>query len=125
MSSLKWLKHAFAVDAAAPRGPTAEQSAVIDRLCREIVRRRLTTPAVIYLEMSRPLGFVAAQALHFFTPLISALTDSEGHRHFAEFLESRHAIDFLLDRLHAIERDESLPSRRETEEARRESDHTP
>ncbi|MGD9856555.1 MAG: hypothetical protein AB7U20_16530 [Planctomycetaceae bacterium] len=120
MPSLDWLKHAFAVGTAERLEPAVEQSEVVDRLCGEIVRRGLTTPAIVYLEMSRPLGFLAAQAIHFFTPLIAALTDAQEHRHFADFLEQRGAIDYLLGRIDAIEREGSPRRRRDTEEARSE-----
>lgn len=117
MPSLEWFKHAFAIEAAESVEPTEQQRAIVDRLCDEIVRRKLTTPAILYLEMSRPLGFLAAQAIHFFTPLIAAFTDAQGHRHFAEFLEHRGAIDYLLERIEAIGRDESQRRCGDTEDS--------
>lgn len=120
MRSLEWLRHAFAVETAEAVEPTDEQRAIIDRVCRAIVRRRLTTPAILYLEMSRPLGFLTAQAIHFFSPIIGALTDAQGHRHFAAFLEQRGAVDYLLERLEEIDRDSSPRRRRDAEDARSE-----
>jgi hypothetical protein len=99
---MHWLKHAFAVETG-PAEPTPEQEAVVEKLCREIVRRRLVSPALVFLEMSRPLNFLGAQALHFLAPLISAVTDDAGHRHFAAFLERRGAIDLLCERIQALE----------------------
>ncbi|MCA9074930.1 MAG: hypothetical protein KDA93_07855 [Planctomycetaceae bacterium] len=107
MAFLDELRHAFAVEPAGSVEPTESQRVLIDRLCQEIARRGLTTPAIVYLEMSRPLGFVTAQAIHFFSPIISLFTDQQGHRKFAEFLEHRGAIDYLLDRLEALDRDDS------------------
>lgn len=107
-----WLRHAFAVDEG-PFEPTPRQAAVADRLCREIVRRRLTTPALAFLEMSRPMNYMGAQAVHFFTPLIKALTDTDA-RHFAEFLEHRASIEYLCRRLEELEAQASGPERNET-----------
>jgi hypothetical protein len=121
MAFLDDLRHAFAVDARETVEPTDAQRAVIDRLCGEIVRRRLTTPAILYLEMSRPLGFLSAQAIHFFTPLICALTEAQGHRHFAAFLEQRGAVDYLLARIEAIETEPLPRSRGDAEDARRDN----
>lgn len=95
-----WLKHAFAVDAG-PIDPTPEQLEMVDRLAHEVVRRGMTVPALAFLEMTQPLNFVAAQALHFFQPLLSAVFDTRKQQQFAEFLEHRGAIDFLC---RAIER---------------------
>jgi hypothetical protein len=97
-----WLKHAFAVDRGAHE-LTPEQRAAAERVCREIVRRHLTTPALAFLEMSRPLNYLGAQALHFFSPFIGALTDAEGHRHFAAFLERRSAVEYLCRRIEELE----------------------
>lgn len=100
---MRWLKHAFAVEPSGPAEPTPEQERVIDRLCRELVRRHLTTPALLFLEMSRPMNYLGAQAMHFFSPFISAVTDAQGHRHFAAFLERRGSIDYLCRRIEQLE----------------------
>jgi hypothetical protein len=95
-----WLKHALAVDAG-PIDPTPEQAEMVDRLAREVVRRGMTVPAITFLEMTQPLNFVAAQTLHFFQPLLSAVFDVRKQQQFAEFLEHRGSIDFIC---RAIER---------------------
>jgi hypothetical protein len=102
-----WLKHAFAVEPPGPAKPTPPQAEVAEKLCVEVVRRHLSTPALTFLEMSRPLNFIGAQAMHFFAPLIDALTDAEGHRHFATFLEQRGSIDYLCQRIEELEADTS------------------
>ena len=84
-----WLKHAFAVDPPGPAEPTEVQRQIADRLCRLIVRRRLTAPALLYLEVARPLNYVGAQMLHFFRPILTALFDARGCEEFASFLERR------------------------------------
>lgn len=101
----EWLKHAFAIDPPGAAMPTARQAEVIDRLCREVVRRRLTTPALTMLEMSRPLNFVTAQAILFFDPVVAAVTDADGHREFAAFLEHRGSIEHLARRIEEMEAD--------------------
>lgn len=103
MSLATWLKHAFAVEPPGPAEPTPRQAEVVDRLCREVVRRGMATPALVALEMSRPLNFVTAQAIHFFDPLVAAVTDADGHREFARFLEQRGSVDHLVRRIGEIE----------------------
>jgi hypothetical protein len=98
-----WLRHAFSVNKDDTGEPTEAQSAVVERVCREIVRRRLTTPALAFLEMSRPLNYVGAQVFHFFDPLISTLVDAEGARQFATYLERRRSIEYLCRRIEALE----------------------
>ena len=110
MGFLDSLKHAFAVESDAAVEPTESQRLLVDRLCREIVRRQMTTPALLVLESSRPLGFLAAQTIHFFTPLISAVTDADGHKQLAGFLEQRQSIEYLCRRLEELEAEPSAPS---------------
>lgn len=109
MALLDAFKHAFAVESADPIEPTDEQRPVVERLCREIVRRRLSVPALLALEMSRPLGYLAAQAIHFLTPLIATVTDAEGHKHLAAFLERRQSVEYLCTRIEALEAEYSRP----------------
>lgn len=111
----EWLKHAFAVDPPGPAEPTPPQAKVVDMICAEVVRRHLTTPALTFLEMSRPLNFVGAQAMHFFTPLVEAVIDAEGHRQFAAFLEQRGSIDYICRRIEEVENE---MSKRETAESK-------
>jgi hypothetical protein len=100
---VKWLQHAFAVDPPGPAEPTVEQRAAVDAICREIVRRHLSTPALLFLEMSRPLNYIGSQTLHFFQPMIGVLTDSKGPEHFALFLEKRGSIEYICRRIEHLE----------------------
>lgn len=83
--------------------PSDEQRRVADRICRELVRRRLATPALMFLEMSRPLNFLGSQLLHFLSPMLSGLTQSHGHRHLAAFLEHRGSVDYLCRRIEELD----------------------
>lgn len=121
---MNWLKHAFAIDG--PEGePTGEETALVDRLCREVVRRRLTVPAMVFLEVSRPLNTLGAQALHFFTPLLGMFSSpappvtSEGtpkttprpaHLILASYLERPGAIARMCDRLETLEKEHETAS---------------
>lgn len=101
---MREIKNAFAVEKPGLATPTEPQRVIIERVCGEIVRRRLTTPALMMLEMSRPLNFVGAQAMHFFTPLVSTVTDAKGYEQFAMFLEKRGSIAYMCARIEALQR---------------------
>lgn len=100
---LQWLRHAFAVETPGPVEPTPRQRELVERLCREVVRRRMTMPAQMMLETCRPLGYVGSQALVFFSPLITAIADSTAADDLAGFLEQRGSIDWLCQRLEELE----------------------
>ena len=86
-----------------PKKVNEAQSAIIDKVCREVVRRGVTTPALMALQMSRPLNFVGSQAMHFFQPMLAVLVDTGGYREFADFLERRGSMEYFCRRLEALE----------------------
>ncbi len=102
---MQWLKHAFAVDPEGPEEPTDAQREIVDRVCREVVRRRMSTPALMFLEMSRPLNYLSSQAMHFFNPILAIVADTQSYTEFAKFLERRGSIDYMCRRIEAIEAD--------------------
>ena len=128
---MNWLQHAF--DTSGPEEPPSPaQLELVEKLCHEIVRRRLALPALVFLEMSRPLNTLSAQALHFLAPVLSMFTgpatDKESpaaaaspsssstptdpplpkppaaHELLAHFLERPDSITLLSDRIEAQEK---------------------
>ena len=100
---MEWLKDAFAIEAPGPAKPTEAQRLFVDRLCREIVRRRMSTPAQLLLEMGRPLNYVSAQLMHFFQPFLTVVTDGAAYDQLSSFLEQRGSIEYISGRLEAVE----------------------
>jgi hypothetical protein len=96
---MNWFRHAFALDPPAQIAPSEEERAIVDRLCRILVRRRMNVPAIAFLEMSRPLNRVAAQVLHFFQPVASLALTGDDYNQFARFLEKSGSIDYLCRRI--------------------------
>ena len=99
-----WLKHAFAVEPNTIATPTAEQSSSIDLICHEIVRRRMTLPAQMFIESSAPLHYLGGQTLRVFEPFLGVLVDPNAVRNFAAFLERRGAVEYICQRLDEIQR---------------------
>ncbi len=92
----KGWKHAFHVDDPDSINPTEEQKKVIDKLCRGIIRRGLTTPAIIGVEMGRPLNFIGSQTM---------LVPTESWKAMAEFLEHRGSVDWIRNRIEELEQE--------------------
>ena len=100
------LRHAFAVDPPGSHPPTDEQQKSVDWVCTQVAKRRLTTPALIGLEMSRPLNYVASQGLHFAAPGVWAIVQQQtyqDYQHFAKFLENRGSVEYLVGRIEHFE----------------------
>jgi hypothetical protein len=98
MSWREQLKHAFAVDKG-PCEPNDRQVEMVDKVCQAVARRGMVVPALMAVEMGRPLNFVASQAMHFFRPIVSVILDGPSIDEFAMFLEQRGSIEYLCQRL--------------------------
>jgi hypothetical protein len=100
------VQHAFAVDPPGPAKPTPEQQEVVEGFCRWVARRHLTLPGIIVMEVIRPLNWIMAQAGHFFSPGVWAVTPEQthqGYKHFVSFLEQRGSIEYITRRIEHLE----------------------
>ena len=123
-------RHAFAVDPPGAAEPTPEQQEPVDWICRQIAKRHLTTPAIAFLEMSRPLNYLSAQLGHFIAPSVWALARRltyEQYKHFVTYLESRGSIEYIVRRVVHFEQEyeqaEAERRRAAKEAAATEEDH--
>ncbi len=99
MSWQEEFKKAFAVDKPGEAEPSKHFAEIVEKVAKAVARRHMTTPALMALEMGRPLNFVAAQAIHFFRPIISVVLDTRDIKEFATFLEQRGSVEYLCRRL--------------------------
>jgi hypothetical protein len=106
---MNWFRHAFALDPDGSLESTEDERAVAEKVCRMVVRRGMSVPAVAFLEMSRPLNRVAAQALYFFQPVASLALTGDDYNRFARFLERAGSIDFLSRRIEELAADAHDP----------------
>ena len=83
-----------------------EDKAFLTKLAEEVKARRMTTPAIFFLEMMRPLNFVGSQAMIFFGPIISAFVKTDGYYRAAELFEEHSSVEFLICELERLGKDE-------------------
>lgn len=73
--------------------------AAIDSMARKIVDRRLETAAVLFLEMHKPLSFIASQAALVALPMLGPLVGAQAMADFSKILRKRENIDLLITRI--------------------------
>lgn len=78
------------------RGFGPEDQALFDRIADRIARRRLTVPAVFFLESSKPLSFVGSQALVFFEPFLRSVVSVPAYERFVALMEERENVERLI-----------------------------
>lgn len=76
--------------------PEDEQHALLEKLAQWIVRRNLTTPAVLFLETGKPLNFLGSQLLIAFSPFVQAFFKGEKYHKIALILEKDENVELLL-----------------------------
>lgn len=77
----------------------AEREKLLDTIAEAIRRRGLTTPALFFVEINRPLGFVASQGLIALTPLLAPLIGLDRMQNVGRLLADPAAVDELVTRL--------------------------
>lgn len=90
----------------APPQPTPDADAdarLLDRVARELVSRRLTTPAILFLESVKPMNYVGSQFLHFLDPIVRIFLTVPEYGHFADLLEKRDTLEQLIEHIEAAQ----------------------
>lgn len=99
------LRQAFAVDPSGPAEPTPEQREAVEWLCRKLAKRGLSTPALMLLEMSRPLNAVASAGMQAMQPAVWAIASgatTAHYEHLAAYLERRGSIEWMSKRVEEL-----------------------
>ena len=86
---------------------------LISDLAEKVVNHGMAVPAIFFLDMMKYLSFFGGQLMVFFGPIITAFISSQSYYKFAELLEDRNNVEFLLLE---IERMESDNKKKESQE---------
>jgi hypothetical protein len=83
-------------DAGRASGLSPEEKAIVSRLAAGVARRGMAVPAILALEMHRPLSWVASQAMHMLAPIVTMILPAREWRIVARMLERREAIEDVI-----------------------------
>jgi hypothetical protein len=72
---------------------------LIDRVACRIANMGLITPALLFLEMNKPLAFIGAQTLLVAQPFLDIGLNRADVSDLASILEDRAGVEELIDRL--------------------------
>ncbi len=98
--------------------PPERREEMIEWVAQQIHKRGLTTPAVFFIEMNRPISYIGSQAVHFFSPFINAIFDSKLASEVGTLMADRKNIDRLIDRLEMLAREDEMANLRAKRRAR-------
>lgn len=80
-----------------------ERDAILERIAQGIVRRGMAAPAVLFLELNKPLSFVASQSLIVLTPFLAPFVGIENVYRYSRLLEKRENVERLIERIEQLE----------------------
>ena len=78
---------------------------LISNLAEKVVNHGMAVPAIFFLDMMKYLSFFGGQLMVFFGPIITAFISSQSYYKFAELLEDRNNVEFLLLEIERMESD--------------------
>ena len=105
--------HAFAL-APAELGFAPEETALLEKVSRLIVKQGMAVPALLLLESLEPLSFLGSQVLHGFRPLLELVCDATEMERLAAVLERRDSVPRLIT---LIQKQSCLTGRQATSSA--------
>ena len=76
---------------------TDREKALISKLADWTVKKRMTTPAIFFLESVRPLNYVGSQVMVFFAPIVNVGFNMPEWDELRVVLERRESIAYVLD----------------------------
>lgn len=75
------------------------RDALIDQVAGQIVRRRMETPAILFLEMNKPVSFIASQGMVALSPFVAPFVGFQNVRLASRLFEDRQNVERLIRRI--------------------------
>jgi hypothetical protein len=84
---------------------SAQDREFITGIARRIHKSGLITPAVFFLEMTKPLALIGSHAMVFFGPVINAFINARGYYRAAEIFEEPAHVELLIQEIERLEKE--------------------
>lgn len=95
------------------------QKELLEKIANQIVKRKLTTPAIMFFESVKPLSFVGSQGMVFLQPFVQAFLNRKEYDEITLMMEERENVEKLLCEIERQEAEWQERERAEREEAKR------
>ena len=76
-----------------------KEKLLLTDFAQKIVEKKLSVPAIFFLESTKYLAFLGSQMLVFFGPIITSFSNSKKYYKIANILEKRSNIEFLISKI--------------------------
>ncbi|HBZ85712.1 MAG: hypothetical protein A2509_04330 [Candidatus Edwardsbacteria bacterium RIFOXYD12_FULL_50_11] len=92
---------------------------LLAKIANQVVKRKLTVPAIMFIESVKPLTFIGSQALIFFQPMVQAFLNRKEYDEFAVLMEDRDNVELLLQEIERQEAEWQAREKAEKDEAKK------
>ena len=102
--------------------PSPERQAeLLTKIADQVVKRKLTVPAIMFLESVKPVSFIGSQGLVFLQPIVQAVLNRKEYDEITLMMENRENVEKLLVEIEKQEADwqQREQSEKETAKAQR------
>ena len=79
-----------------------QRDALIDKLAGQVDKRRMHLPAILFLDMHKPLAFLAGQGLLLSSGFLAPVFGPRNVQQYAKLFESRDNIERLIQRIEEL-----------------------
>ena len=86
--------------------PQSDQRALLEKVATQVVKRRLTAPAILFLELCKPLNFLGSQLLIALNPFVQTIFKTTEYRKFALIIEKDANVERLIQLIEALDGEE-------------------
>jgi len=76
---------------------------ILSSYAEKIVEKKLSAPAIFFLESTKYLTFIGGQALIFFGPILTIFINEKKYYDFIHLLEKKENVEFLLCKIETME----------------------
>lgn len=83
---------------------TPEDKLFLKKIAKKVHKYGLVTPAVFFLEMTKPLSLIGSHILVFFGPIINSLIQSENYYRAVEVFEEPKNVEALLKMIEELDK---------------------
>ncbi len=82
--------------------PESRRDELIENLAQKVTQRRLSAPAILFLELHKPLAFLAGQSLVLGSGFLAPLFGPQNVQQYAKLIESRDNVERLIQRIEEL-----------------------
>jgi hypothetical protein len=105
--------------------PDSERDEIIEKVATQVVSRRMATPAILFLEMHKPVSFIASQSLVVLSPFTAPFVGMDNVQVASKLLEKRENVEKLIQRIEELSAEQEAGDRASKKAARAARQNSP